>query len=329
MQQIGSDMLRIALVLITLVIGPAHKLIAQDLTVFSIGTGDIDGGYYATAKSLCHPINAANDLHLRCSPEPTSGSIYNLTMLEKGELDFAFAQSDWQLAALRGTGPFAGHPMDDLRSVMSLYPETITILVGRNSGIYDPRDLPGKKIDIGLPSSGRHATALGILERSGMNPSLYGAFAELTQEQAIDGLCDESIDATLLVIGHPSDAVARALSECGARILAPNGPGFQRALANTPDFVRSTIAAGTYPELRQDVQSYAVYATLVTRADVAPAIVNAMVSTTISRLEILSSEEPQLSGLTIENLRTKGLTAPMHDAATLAIDQFASSVGKN
>lgn len=322
-------MLRIALTLMTFAIGSAHEISAQDLTVFSIGTGDIDGGYYATAKSLCDPINVASDRRLRCSPEPTSGSIYNLTMLENGELDFAFAQSDWQLAALRGTGPFAGRPMADLRSVMSLYPETITILVGRNSGIYSPKDLPGKKIDIGLPSSGRHATALGILERSGMDSSLYGTFAELTQEQAIDGLCDESIDATLLVIGHPSTVVARALSECGARILAPNGPGFQRALANTPDFVGSTIAAGTYPELLQDVESYAVYATLVTRADVAPAIVNAMVWTTLSRLELLSSVEPRLSGLTIDNMRTKGLTAPMHDEATLAIDQFALSSAKN
>ncbi len=66
---------------------------------------------------------------LRCSPEATPGSTYNMEALRNRQLDFAIVQSDVQNMALTGEGPFAGKPaFSDLRSVMSLYPETLTVL---------------------------------------------------------------------------------------------------------------------------------------------------------------------------------------------------------
>ena len=52
-------------------------------------------------------------------------------------------QSDWQSAAYDGTDTFAAAgPMTDLRSVMSLYPEAITMLARPDSGIARSTDLP-------------------------------------------------------------------------------------------------------------------------------------------------------------------------------------------
>lgn len=294
---------------------------AQDLTFINIGAGDLGGGYYATAKALCAPINLANVETVRCSPEPTSGSIYNLKMLHQGELDFAFAQSDWQLAAYEGTGPFAGNAMPNLRSVLSLYPEVVTILAGRDSGIYRSEDLPGKRVDIGLPSSGRHATAKAILSRAGMNVNEFGVFSELTTAQAVSGLCDGTIDATFFVVGHPSESVARALAECEARIIAPSGPIFTRVFSDSPGFVATEIAADTYPLQRQAIKSYAVYATLVTRADVPSSKVSVIVESTLKNLTALTDHVSQLSDLNVPNMSMRGLSAPLHSASSVALEE--------
>ncbi len=320
-------MLRFAFTLALSVFASASN--AQDLTFINIGAGGLGGGYYSTAKALCAPINSTGGGKVRCSPEPTSGSIYNLKMLDIGELDFAFAQSDWQLAAYRGTGPFLGNAMSNLRSVMSLYPEVVTILAGRDSGIYRSQDLPGKRIDIGSPSSGRHATAKTILGRAGLNVDEFGAFSELTTRQAISGLCDGTIDASFLVVGHPSKSVARALSECGARIIAPSGPTFTKFFSDSPGFVPVEIAADTYSEQKQEIVSYAVYATLVTRADVSSSDVAILVESTLKNMTALKGQVSQLSNLTLLDMGTKGLSAPLHPASSVALEEANKKNGGN
>lgn len=293
---------------------------AQDLSFINVGAGTLGGGYYQTAKALCAPINSTSGGKVRCSSEPTSGSIYNLKMLQEGELDFAFTQSDWQLAAYEGTGPFAGNPMLNLRSVMSLYPEVVTILAARESEIYRSQDLQGKRIDIGLPSSGRYATAKTVLGRAGLDVEEFGAFSEMTMGQSISGLCDGTIDASFLVVGHPSANVARALSECGARIIPPAGPVLTKVFSESAGFVPVEIAANTYTMQKQTVKSFAVYATIVTRANVKFSDVSTLVKSTLKNMTAIKRQVSQLSSLKIPDMGARGLSAPLHPAASLALE---------
>jgi TRAP-type uncharacterized transport system substrate-binding protein len=80
---------------------------AETLRLFTIGAGDVSGGYYASAQAICEVINRAERGRLRCSPDPTQGSIYNLHALRKEQLDFAIVQSDWHRAAFESTGLLA------------------------------------------------------------------------------------------------------------------------------------------------------------------------------------------------------------------------------
>ena len=291
---------------------------AQSLEVINIGSGDIDGGYYHTAKTICGLINRQRERKLHCSPDPTVGSIYNLQLLEDGELDFALVQSDWHQAAYHGSGRFNGKAFSDLRSVMSIYPEVITILVGRDSEIYAVKDIVGKRIDIGPPSSGRHGTASLVFENLGMDLTSALEVLELRTDNSITALCDGSIDASVFVVGHPSNLIATALSECGARILRLSGPKLAKVFAETSEISSAAISANHYPELQADVESYAVFATLVTRADVSENLVKSIVDSTAQNLKTLAIRVPQMSGSTLKSLQTQGLTAPLHPAAARA-----------
>jgi uncharacterized protein len=88
----------------------------------SIGTGETNGIYYPVGKAICRIVNRDLSTHgVRCSPEATPGSVYNLTAIQSGELEFGIVQSDVQFAAYKGEGAWIGRPFIGLRSVLSLY----------------------------------------------------------------------------------------------------------------------------------------------------------------------------------------------------------------
>jgi TRAP transporter TAXI family solute receptor len=292
---------------------------AGALTFFSVGTGDLDGGYFRVASALCAAVNAAAPGELRCSPEATPGSIYNLFALRDRQLDLALVQSDWQAQALRGTAVFAGSgPMTELRSVLALHPEPVTLVVRRAAGIAGLADLAGRRVDIGHPASGRRATAVRLMEAEGIDPSGFAAVSELQTAAALGALCEGRLDATILVTGHPYRPLAEVMAACDLAIADLLGPGLRALVEADEGFVPTRIERAKYPELDRDVVTLAVRATLVARADTPDAVVAAVVAGALATLPSLAAREALLLGLDPAAMATEGLTAELHPAAAAA-----------
>lgn len=299
-----------------------QTLWADELVLFTLGSGDVTGSYYASAAALCDSVNRAEVGELRCSPDPTVGSIYNIEALRRGELDFAIVQSDTQRAAYLGTGIFAEvGGMEDMRSVMGLYSESMTVLVGRDTGIETLADLRGRRIDVGLPSSGRRATVDRMLTILEIAPSDFASVAELPQGVALDALCEGTIDATALVVGHPNATVGRVLRDCGVRIVALSADNILRLTSGSSDLHAERIPAFTYPEEPGNIQTIGVTATIVTRAEVDPEVISVFVSDVLGDLTGVAQRAPVLRGLDADTMRSAGLTAPMHPAAEAAFSK--------
>lgn len=201
--RVGVTVFRTIIAGCTLVVAAATAGAQETGTqLFTIGAGDVTGGYYAAATAICDMVNRNEHGRLRCSPDPTSGSIYNLDALRHGELDFALVQSDWHRRIYQGTGQYADDgPMENLRSVMGLYGETLSILARRDSGITGLTDLAGKRVDVGHPASGRRATVDQILGVMGFSEADFANVGEFPVGVALDALCENDIDATLLIVG--------------------------------------------------------------------------------------------------------------------------------
>jgi uncharacterized protein len=291
---------------------------AQDheMRLFTFGAGDVTGGYYATATAICDMVNRNEHGTLRCSPDPTSGSIYNLDALRSGELDFALVQSDWHRRAYEGTGQYArSGPMEDLRSVMGLYGESLTILARRDSGVASFADLAGKRVDVGHPASGRRATVDQVLDVMGLTYADLAQVAEFPVGTALAAVCANEIDATLLIVGHPNAGVGRVLRDCDAVLVPLSSDETSEIIAAMPDLKRSIIARDSYPEMATGIASVAVTATVVTRDDMDPVIVASLVRNTLANIDILALKARVLQGLTPAEMRVVGLTAPLHPGA--------------
>ena len=117
-----------------------------------MGTGELNGVYYPVGKAICEIVNQDLSIYgVRCSPETTPGSVYNTRAIQSGELDFGIVQADVNFNAYKGEGAWIGKPFLDLRSVLSLYPELVTVVrdgdaVLMPSGYHPNVSVPGHRI---------------------------------------------------------------------------------------------------------------------------------------------------------------------------------------
>src|SRR5215469_14015207 len=138
---------------------------AGDEVFASVGTGELNGVYYPVGKAICEIVN--QDLSIdgvRCSPERTPGSVYNTRAIQSGELEFGIVQADVNFNAYKGEGAWAGEPFLDLRSVLSLYPELVTVMARTDSHIEDLAGLTGHRVNVGKIGTGIPATWEAIEE---------------------------------------------------------------------------------------------------------------------------------------------------------------------
>jgi uncharacterized protein len=282
----------------------------------SLATGPTSGIYYPTGRAICDAVNEEK-AGLYCSTEPTPGSVYNIQAIATGEVEFAVVQSDVQYAGTNGDGHWEGHPVRNLRSVMSLYPEVMTIISRADAGINGVDDLKGKRVNIGPPGSGTRATWDELERALGMTRSDLALATEFPSDSATELLCSNQLDASIAVVGHPSKMIAKQLATCPLVLTGATGPSINRLLATHPYFVRAVIPAATY-SLNNDIATFGSKATLVTSINVPDDIVYKVTKAILAKSGKLREKQPMLVGMKANDTVGQSLTAPLHPGALKA-----------
>src|SRR5690349_15106058 len=173
-------------------------------TTIRIGTAGVMGVYYPLGGALCRMVNVTRKVHkLRCSVEPSEGSVANIRGVLAGDVDMGIAQSDTQFYAREGQGPFAGKPQPKLRALFNVYPETLTIVAREDSGIRSLQDLKGKRVSLGTAGSGTRTTMELILAAAGLRKEDLKAALDTKIVEMAPALCENKMDAFAFVAGHP------------------------------------------------------------------------------------------------------------------------------
>jgi TRAP transporter TAXI family solute receptor len=300
----------------------ALPLRAEEMRLFTLGAGPVGGGYFAAASAICATIHGLYPGELRCSPDPSPGSVYNAAALQEGDLDFAIVQSDTQLFALEGAGPFAGMTPDtQLRSVLSLYPEPLTLVVRADSGIERLDDLRGRSVNTGVRNSGTRTTVEALFGHLGLDTTDFSTMSGLPTAAAVDELCAGRLDAMFVVVGHPNQIVERAVTECSADIVPVAGREVRGFLEANPQFAAGVIPGGVYPGLRRDVPTLQVTATLMTRADMDPEVVLTVAAAIVGNLPELNRRARVLPARRSPGLGSDGLAAPLFDGVAAILQR--------
>ena len=286
-------------------------------TFIGIGTGGVTGVYYPVGGAICRLVNRDRAEHgIRCGVESTGGSIFNINAIRAGELEFGVVQSDWQYHAYQGTSQFEGDgPFEDLRAVFSLHPEPFTVVARADAGVSRFEELEGKRVNIGNPGSGQRATMDVVMEAMGWTTDVFSQATELPPGEQALALCDNNVDAIVYTVGHPSGAIQEATTACDTVILHADNDAL-RALVDERDYYRmATIPGGMYRGTPDDVTTFGVGATFVTRADVPEDAVYVLTRAIFENFDTFKGLHPALDILVPEEMARDGLSAPLHPGA--------------
>jgi TRAP transporter TAXI family solute receptor len=281
----------------------------------SVGTGELSGVYYPVGKAICQIVNRDLTTHgVRCSPEATPGSVYNVSAIQSGELEFAIIQSDVHFAAYKGEGAWIGRPFISLRSVLSLYPELVTVMARADSHIQDLAGLAGRRVNVGSPGTGTRATWDAIEAELDWRDEQRIRPMEMRADATASALCSGAIDASLLIVGHPSPLVKTQQAACAVNLVAITGPAIDKLLHDRLYYQRGTIPADLYG-LKADVPTFGGRATMVTSASVDPRVVAIIAKAILVHVADLRTLHPALARLRPRDMILDGLTAPPHPGA--------------
>jgi hypothetical protein len=313
--RIAAVVVAVSLAVLSLAQTPRAE--AAEPRFVTIGTGGVTGVYYPAGGAICRLVNKNRLAHgVRCSPESTDGSVFNINAIRGGELDFGIVQSDVQAAALAGRLDFKGAgPDPNLRAVFSLHAEPLHLVARADAGIQRFEDLKGKRVNIGNPGSGQRATTELILEMRGWTPASFSLAAEIKSSDQSAALCGNKVDAVLFTVGIPSAAIKEVTATCDVVLVPIEGKWADRLVAENPAYAKAVIPGGVYRNNEKDVPTLGPRATLVTSASLSDSVVYDVVRAVFEGFEDLRRLHPALENLNKEEMAKAGLSAPLHPGA--------------
>src|SRR3990172_2920638 len=236
----------------------------------TIGSGGVTGVYYPAGGAICRLVNKDRAKHgIRCSVESTGGSVFNINTIRTGELDLGVAQSDVHYNASKGVSNFQKDgPFRELRAVMALHPEPVTVVARKEVNAKSFADFKGKRFNVGNPGSGTRASLEELIGAMGWKLSDFALASELKADEHGPALCDGKIDGFFYLVGHPSANIQDPTTVCGAKLVPVTGTVVDKLVKEKPYYAKATIPGGLYPGNPQDTKTYGVLATVVSSSRV-------------------------------------------------------------
>ena len=314
--------------LITPILVTAFVLVASlapataEETFVSIGSGGMTAVYYPVAQAICRAIyRELRQQGIWCSPETTPGSVYNLEHVVSGELEFGIVQSDILYSAYKGVDGWNGKRVPGVRSVLSLYPELVTVVARADANIRFLADLSGRRVNVGSVAAGARTTWNVI---SGDLPLTAPVqVTQFNQDETTRALCKGAIDANFFVVGHPSPLVSQWLATCPMNFVAVRESVVDKIVSKYPFYARGVIPTKLY-HVPDEILSFGPVATLVTSASTDSRVVAAVAKAIMTHVAELRTMHSALAELDEKRMVTRTLTAgaPLHPAAAAVYKQI-------
>lgn len=294
--------------------------VAQAAQFVTVATGGTAGVYYPLGGALAEIFNQ-HVPGVNASVQATGASVANVNLLAQGQAELAFIQNDIAYYAVNGVEMFQGRKVENLRGIATLYPEVIQLVALRQAGINSVADLKGKRVAVGDIGSGTELNARQILEAAGLTyrnlSARYLSFAE-----AAANLRDGHIDAAFVTAGIPTAAIQDIAVQKDVVIVPIGRELVERLKARYPFYTAVTIPAGTYRGVDRPVDTVAVKAMLVARADLPEDLVYNLTRAMFNNLQRLAQAHARGRDVSIQTARD-GMSIPLHPGAARFYEEAA------
>ncbi|MCD1293654.1 C4-dicarboxylate ABC transporter substrate-binding protein [Methanocella sp. CWC-04] len=285
---------------------------------YTIATGGTAGTYYPIGGGIAQTVNNAS-LGFILSVESTGASVANCRLVNDKEADFATVQNDVAYSAINGQRDFAAGKLENLQGVACLYPETIQVIVLKDSGIKSIGDLKGKRVVVGDKGSGSEFNALEILAAYGLTKDdIVVDNSKLSQ--AAELLKNGQADAAFWTGGAPTAAISELATTHDIYIVPISGEARDKLMAESPFYATETLKAGTYNNLNEDIETVSVMAMLIANKDIPADDVYNLLKAMYDPNAPLKNAHAMASKITTETA-LKGMSIPLHPGAQKYFDE--------
>lgn len=227
-------------------------------------TGNDQGTYYGFGTILASQIS--DRTKTKVTAIVGKGSKANIELMDLGDAQLGFVQSDVMAHAYNGANLFAENgAITDFSTVAALYMEQVQI-VTLDPEIKSVEDLRGKTVSVGESGSGVYFNALDVLAAYDMTlddiTPTYQSFGDSTE-----ALQDGKIDAGFIVAGAPTTAVTSLAASRKVYLVELDDAHIEKLIDASPYYSKNVIPAEAYG-LDADATTVAVGAVIIARNDV-------------------------------------------------------------
>jgi len=273
-------------------------------------TGGSQGTYYGFGSVLAGQITSSTDSTI--TAVEGAGSQANIELLDSGDMDVAFVQSDVMAYAYEGTNLFADFgKIDCFSTIASLYMEQVQI-VTCDPAIKTVADLEGKSVSIGAAGSGVYYNAIDVLGAYGLteediNPT-YQSFGD-----SAEALQDGKIDAAFVVAGAPTTAITSLAASKPVYLVSLDDEHIDALLEASPYYSKNVISADVYG-LEEDCTTVAVGAVVIANDTVSEQDAYNIVSGIFENVETITNSHAKGAELDLD-FAASVTSVPYHPGA--------------
>lgn len=283
------------------------------------GAGQQGSQNYGVNAALAAVVEA--ETNLSPTVQAFGGPTAFLPLLNSGELDMAAVVTPDAGDAIRGSGPFDGMPLENLRLVSALFPSPVGLMVRADSDIESIADLEGKRVAWGVPAQASLQPYIeGALANGGLTVSDVRTVPVSSVANGVAALVSGSVDATLFALS--GGAVVEADSAIGGIRWLPfddSAEAVERMTAVAPEAYVFEVAkdsgvvgaSGSFKTMAYDY-------VLVARADFDADAVDAIAALLKDRTNDVATANSILGAMTPETVSRPYPSLPFHDAVEAA-----------
>lgn len=279
---------------------------------FIMATGGTSGTYYPYGGAIAQIFNTKIE-NMNVTAQSTGASKENLRLVGKAEAELAIVQNDVMDYAYKGIELFDGEKIEGIRTLATLYPEVVQIVVSPESGINSVSDMKGKRISVGDAGSGVEANAKQVLEAYGLTfKDIDARF--LSFKESANAYKDKQLDGFFVTAGIPNTAIQEISALNEVKIISIDDATINKLTEKYPFYTPFVISQETYNGMTADAKTLAVKATLIVQKDLKEDVVYEMTKALFENKEELGQAHAKGKVLDI-NEAVKGVSVPLHPGA--------------
>lgn len=285
---------------------------AGSKTNLIMATGGTSGTYYPYGGAMCQIFNT-KIANMNVTAQATGASKENIRLIGAKEAELAIVQNDVMDYAYSGTELFSGEKVESIRTIATLYPEIVQIVVSPDSGINSIADMKGKRISVGDAGSGVEANAKQILEAYGLKFEDLSA-SHLSFSESASAFKDKQLDGFFVTAGIPNAAIQEITALSAVKVLSIDDAVAEQLMSKYPFYTRFVISKDTYKGMSADAKTLAVKATLITGKEVKDDVVYKLTRALFEYQSDLGAAHAKGKELNIDEA-VKGVSVPLHPGA--------------